>query len=81
MENTTQGLLSNTVAAIILAVGAFVIFNTYNASVQQANKNNAIAACVTASTVELKNTDNSSWKGPNQEWFERCVTAQGYEMK
>ncbi len=55
-------------AVVLIVLAAFTVFNAGNVIRMW-----AIDSCYQASISEVKNTDASSWKGPNKDIFQACI--------
>ena len=79
-----QYTLSLSIAFLALAVItasllAFLDFNAYLLNQKQVEKDNAISACLSASTVETSNTQNNTkTTDPIRATYQLCMNDKGY---
>ena len=77
MNNTIETTVKGVITLIAIVAIAYLV-NTLTSTFLTGF---AVDRCINASRTQVTNTDNSSWNGPNNAWYERCMDAKGLDAK
>ena len=77
MTQTNENIVRSAVILIAVVAIAYLV----NTLTSRFLTSYSVDRCINASRTEVKNTDGSSWNGPNDSWYERCMDANGLDAK
>lgn len=70
--------IKQSISVIVIIAGLLVGILITLPLAKQIVKSKTVTDCMTVSGAEITNTDASAWKGPNSDWYNKCLKDSGY---